>query len=725
MKKLIAIFLLLSVHGLRAQTAADPNPQICVLQHTDNHKLQKYIQILADTVTGYGIEDIVHPRLQDLFVGFPDKTFDLQSHQPYWGKIQLENRLPEAEMQSEWVLNFSSTFTSLTLYRPTENGAWISEINGSFVPAHQKSFVPTQDGNLFKLVLPPGKVVTLYFRGTSERSSLPPTFHAYLQPLDVFYDKLVAAKSSDGLFAGFLLMMLLYNLLKFFFVRDRSYLYYAGYLLMVAVYTSYASEDLMDWFGDFVFADHPAYYSLFKSSIFLGLMCYLAFIRSFLDLEHLLLKWDRFFRYVIWLGVPMMALFVFLSFRYNFSYDISDRPILAYIALVSISEFIFIYPLFKTKDLKGFFITAGIAVISLGFLLTLYSRMTETPFTVFYLKVAAIVEFLIFSMGLAYRERQQEVAKQQADFALRESQLLQEKNQMEANRLQELNDFKSRFFTNITHEFRTPLTVILGMSERVLSDGVTQSHPVTITQPLSLIKRNGENLLRLVNEILDLSKLDSNTLKMNYIQGDILSYTRYIAESLHSLANAQNLMLRVESDQAKIVMDYDPERFLQIIHNLLSNAIKFTPSGGKVILRAGLLNLEGLVTLELQVSDTGAGIPQEELPHIFERFFQAKNQEHTKAGGTGIGLSLTRELVKAMGGDISVESTVGVGSTFFVKLPVRNDELKMMNDEYVCTARQRMCSEFRIHHSALIRDSPLSIGTRGESRGATQVKRVA
>ena len=222
LKKLIAIFLLLSVHGLRAQTAADPNPQICVLQHTDNHKLQKYIQILADTETGYSIEDITKPGQQSRFVAFPDKTFDLQSHQPYWGKIQLENRLPEAEMQSEWVLNFSSTFTSLTLYRPTENGAWISEINGSFVPAHQKSFVPTQDGNLFKLVLPPGKVVTLYFRGTSERSSLPPTFHAYLQPLDVFYDKLVAAKSSDGLFAGFLLMMLLFHLLKFFIDAHRS-----------------------------------------------------------------------------------------------------------------------------------------------------------------------------------------------------------------------------------------------------------------------------------------------------------------------------------------------------------------------------------------------------------------------------------------------------------------------------------------------------------------------
>ncbi len=248
-------------------------------------------------------------------------------------------------------------------------------------------------------------------------------------------------------------------------------------------------------------------------------------------------------------------------------------------------------------------------------------------------------------------------------------QLQQRLEHQETLRLKELDDFKTRFFTNITHEFRTPLTVIMGMSEQVLSDGVTQSNPVTIAQPLTLIKRNGENLLRLINQILDLAKLESKSMKINYIQGDILTFLKYITESLHSLANAQNLILRVESDEAKIVMDYDPERFLQIIHNLLSNAIKFTPSGGKIVLRADIKDN----WLHISVSDSGAGIPADELPFLFERFFQAKNQEHAKAGGTGIGLSLTAELVKAMRGEITVSSTIGMGSTFVVKLPMTNN----------------------------------------------------
>ena len=246
----------------------------------------------------------------------------------------------------------------------------------------------------------------------------------------------------------------------------------------------------------------------------------------------------------------------------------------------------------------------------------------------------------------------------------------------ETERLKEVNQFKSRFFTNISHEFRTPLTVILGVNEQLNHANEQGDLPIdrkTLGNKLGLIRRNGENLLRLINQILDLAKLESNALKINYLQGDVLAFLRYISESLHSLANANNMLLRVESDQAKIMMDYDPERLLQVVHNLISNAIKFTPSGGRVVLKAESTTFEKLSILRITVQDTGVGIPSEELPFIFDRFFQARNQEQAKAGGTGIGLSLTRELVKAMGGSISVESpapATGKGTVFTVHLPI-------------------------------------------------------
>jgi len=263
----------------------------------------------------------------------------------------------------------------------------------------------------------------------------------------------------------------------------------------------------------------------------------------------------------------------------------------------------------------------------------------------------------------------------------------------ERGRLFEMDAFKNRFFTNITHEFRTPLTVILGMTDQ-LGNKFPNSDA---SGYLKLIKRNSLNLLSLINQILDLAKLESNTLSINYIQGDVLPYSRYIAESLHSLANARNVMLRVESKEPELIMDYNPERLLQIVYNLLSNAIKFTPLGGKVTL--SLLLEKGQDDTNsstiLAVSDTGIGIPPEALPHVFDRFFQAPSakEEGTpfqkgvtskqpdgkspaeavaikESSGTGIGLALTRELVQLMNGSMEVESRMGVGTTFRVRLPI-------------------------------------------------------
>ncbi len=257
--------------------------------------------------------------------------------------------------------------------------------------------------------------------------------------------------------------------------------------------------------------------------------------------------------------------------------------------------------------------------------------------------------------------------------ALYQYQLRQRLARQETMRLRELDAFKSRFFTNVTHEFRTPLTVILGIadqiekteSKQVPSEGASLKGRT----PAALIKRSGENLLRLVNQILDLAKLESGTLQLHYVQGNVIAYLRYIAESLHSAAQIHGVQLRLEGSEQPIVMDYDPERLQQVVYNLLSNAIKFTPAGGVVALRMACEEGSPQVFV-IQVADTGVGIPPEDLPHIFDRFYQAKNLEKARTGGTGIGLALTRELVQAMGGAISVHSEVGKGTAFTVRLPI-------------------------------------------------------
>ncbi len=198
-----------------------------------------------------------------------------------------------------------------------------------------------------------------------------------------------------------------------------------------------------------------------------------------------------------------------------------------------------------------------------------------------------------------------------------------------------------------------------------------------LKEGLEMIRRNNRNLLRLVNQMLDLNKLESGNLPMNLIHDDILLYLNYLCESFHSYAESEKVHLQFESALEECYMDYDSEKIEQIVSNLLSNAIKFTPEGGTVIMKAGLQtqqqNPEQPVShLEICVLDTGIGIAEDQLPFVFDRFYQAKQSDDSyHEGGTGIGLALTKELVKLLGGRIIVSSTLGKGTVFTLWLPLK------------------------------------------------------
>ena len=230
-----------------------------------------------------------------------------------------------------------------------------------------------------------------------------------------------------------------------------------------------------------------------------------------------------------------------------------------------------------------------------------------------------------------------------------------------ALRLQELDAVKTKLYTNITHEFRTPLTVILGMAHQIMDKPKEY-----LADGLKMIVRNGQNLLNLVNQMLDLSKLESGKLSLHYQQGDVVNYLRYITESFHSLGEKKDVRLLFLTDLEHLMMDYEEMRLQQIVSNLLSNAVKFTTKGGYVYVSVGTKNN----VLVLKIKDTGIGISETDLPFIFDRFYQV-DEAHTHEG-TGIGLALTYELVKLLEGTISVKSELNKGTEFEVTLPIRN-----------------------------------------------------
>ncbi len=255
--------------------------------------------------------------------------------------------------------------------------------------------------------------------------------------------------------------------------------------------------------------------------------------------------------------------------------------------------------------------------------------------------------------------------------------LNRELEKAESLRLRELDSLKSRLYTNITHEFRTPLTVIMGNLEIMKLEIERYSPNFPISQFLiskaAIIRRNSKNLLRLINQLLDLSKLDSGTMKMDVVQSDIINYLQYLTESFHSMAHEKKVNLTFYAEIPELVMDFDEVKIQHVVYNLLSNAIKFTGEGGKVVLHASETERNGQPFLKLKVQDSGIGIPEGQLKHIFDRFFQADNSSTRKSEGTGIGLALTKELVELMGGSIAVKSMHGSGTTFTLLLPVRLD----------------------------------------------------
>lgn len=251
-----------------------------------------------------------------------------------------------------------------------------------------------------------------------------------------------------------------------------------------------------------------------------------------------------------------------------------------------------------------------------------------------------------------------------------------EKNRRQAEALRNLDAAKSRFFTNISHEFRTPLTVILGIADQLQNRvGTTQSRTDTATS-LALIQRNGQNLLRLINQILDLAKLDRGLLQIQWQRSDIVAYLHYLTESFYPMAQEREVNLIFDPETSKLVMDYDAEKMQFIVANLLSNALKFTPPGGQVILQAKPVpdpaaGGKTVEYLQLVVQDTGKGIPETELPYIFDRFYQTDDSSTRRGEGTGIGLAYVKELTTLLGGRIAVESTVNQGTTFTLLFPLK------------------------------------------------------
>lgn len=237
------------------------------------------------------------------------------------------------------------------------------------------------------------------------------------------------------------------------------------------------------------------------------------------------------------------------------------------------------------------------------------------------------------------------------------------RNRIKANAMMKShNDMKLDFFTKVAHEFRTPLTLIIGLSDNISSGRA--STPEEVKRASQIIKHNGYQMQRLTNQLLELARMRSDFHKLDWCHGNIVAYTQMIVDSFTELAKDDGITLHYLPAQKEADVAFVPDFHNKILNNLISNSIKYTPSGGNILVETSVDGNQ----LHLSVTDTGYGIPEDKMDHIFDEFYTSNLRKSNIS--SGVGLALVKQMVDCVGGKINVMSTVGKGTRFIINLPL-------------------------------------------------------
>jgi len=279
----------------------------------------------------------------------------------------------------------------------------------------------------------------------------------------------------------------------------------------------------------------------------------------------------------------------------------------------------------------------------------------------FWKTTPAYILYILAVAGFLYYLRQRGIRKLKAQFAL-------EQERKSAQQMHELDMMKIKFFTNVSHEFRTPLALILAPLDKLLKENPEENARMHLT----LMQRNARRLLNLVNQLMDFRKMEVKELKLQPLEDDIIRFAYESFQSFSDLAEKKNIKYTFRSELGSFVTNFDHDKLERIFFNLLSNAFKFTSEGGQISMSMQCeLHEDKTSNVEIRIEDTGIGIPADKQEKIFERFFQHDVPGSMVNQGSGIGLSITREFVQLHQGTIRVESEPGKGSCFVIVLPLK------------------------------------------------------
>ena len=625
------------------------------------HDLRPATFVLADESNKMTLQEIVSGKFNDKFQ--PVSAYkNFKNYTSYWLRLSFETK---GNIKDWWLMLRDSTrnyYTSnsnavrynfVDVFFCNENEKLLShQLTGTLVPRSQKQVKKTAGiaRVLFSGVQSEKQIVYLKIYNTTGE-----TAPAYIE----IHDPAVALPTGtgDGLItvqAGILFFFSLFSFCLFFFVKDKSYLFFGIYaLLLTQIYLMVHSRfPFIDWY----IPEHPKWTIVFDIIFVPGLFIFfLLFGRSFINLPSLSKQTDRFVKLFIiaWSTIVIVHILWFAMGRQQAAFFFFSNFIFTLFTFMFVIRFAFFKNIFARL-----FIVGGLWLLCFSILGILDNEFRFMPFEPF--AVGQLGQIMIFAVALAYKIKINEQAKAEAD------------------NIKEIDDIKSRFFANISHEFRTPLTLIQGPLQKIEAqvNGKSQIGFTEVSlRQISTMRRYTDRFLELVNQLLDLSKLDSGNMKMKVIKGDVMQIIRVLAASFESMAERKQIHYYFHLPELTSISFFDKDKLEKIVTNLLGNAFKYTPEKGTVSLSVECDENR----IRFEVDDSGPGISRKDLTKVFDRFYQVEGSEDK---GTGIGLALVKELVDLYGGQISVSSEPDKGTRFKVSLPSGKSAFKEVEIVY-------------------------------------------
>lgn len=597
------------------------------------NSLSGYLQILPEADRTYEVGEVA-AQDDDAFIGWSEFQLNPPMANAFWSKITIKNAFNQ---DLNLVYYPGDRFTNyVDVYISQPGGSFVEYKDGVYLPRSQRAISMNRNEVNVPLYIPANSTVTIYSR-IQNVDGKPVRFDVKVIPISEWQQSISAVNWIQGLFQGVLLLLGVFNLAMFVFLRRSHFAYYVAYVFCSSIY-------FLNFYGftyDFFLGEYPiSYLLIYILSTTLLQVFYLLFLRKFLDTAKLIPFWDMIMRLLLFVRIVEclgMGMVLITSFNFDFVQRVHQTFALAE-SLVILS---LLFGFYQTRLKIAYFIIAGTMSLYVGLIVSiLVFRFTASSSANYYFQAGVIMEVFVFALAQVYQLREEQLAKFKAEKA---------------------SQAKADFLSTMSHEIRTPLNAVIGTTHLLLQEDPRADQ----VENLSTLRFSAENLLVLVNDILDFSKIEAGKIEFIDEDIDLRELLSVIRQTFGPSAEDKGLALEfsVEARVPDTVVT-DGTRLNQVLMNLISNALKFTKNG-KVKVEVDFLDFQDdKVSLEFSVTDTGIGIEKEKQKLIFDEFSQASSSTTREFGGSGLGLAIVKQLLALQGVEVQLESEQGRGSRF-------------------------------------------------------------